>query len=279
MNLRRRVSSYFSSSYLEKGYLAKMIPDITDIQWKQCPHELVALFEEEDEVKSSNPRFNSSLRDCGKYVYIAYSDEEFPFFYISKTKPDNLFFGPFYRRFLAEIVFDLLTSVLGLRTCRNMSGGCVRGGLQLCMRPCIDPDSAKYQVRIKRAFDFLKGDSDDFLHDVENFMLSLSENGEFERAIEIRDKRKYLRFYLKRAIFIKNFAENSILVKTKNGYSFLFDKGQILMLSEKSVSKKAALARLAEKDLFLEMSEIQLYDRGNILYSWISRKGGKVVLL
>ncbi len=279
INLRRRVASYFSESYKKKGYLRRMIPEITDIQWRECPHELIALLEEEDEIKRFNPRFNSELRKVGKYVYIGKTSEDIPSFFLSNDKPDDVFYGPFFRRFLGEKVFELCTDIMGLRTCRKMQEGCIRGQMGNCRMPCVKGDTSSYSYNVKIISDFLSGVDPTFLRKVDEFMAALAEDGKFERAAYVRDNRRYLRYYFKRAAFIRNFSENPCIFITNDGYSILMSGGRVLLSDEKPLKRKVALARLPDFDLSLKLSAERLHDRGNILYAWMRKRGGEFILI
>ena len=195
-SLKNRVRSYFSST--EQNYKTRvLISNIADINYIVTANELEALLLENNLIKKYKPKYNILLKDDKGYPYLRINPKEsFPKLELArKIKYDGaLYFGPYHGATSAKIIQDIATEIYPLRTCsydiinRKNIKPCLKYHINRCPAPCLNKDIALYQKNVKGIISFLKGNDSDVQEILKEKMNKASENLEFERAAEIRDK-------------------------------------------------------------------------------------------
>jgi excinuclease ABC subunit C len=198
-SLRRRVSSYFSSSAPLKTRL--MAEEITDVDFISCDSPEQALILEAALIKEKKPKYNISLRDGKSYPYIEITKEEFPRIFISrpKKKSKNILFGPYPKAGPLKAALDMIRKIFPYCSCKkgcspssSRRGGkspCLYYHLDLCPAPCAGKVSRlEYKDNISNISKILRGERRKLVRKLKNKMLRLSGSRKFEAAAAIRDK-------------------------------------------------------------------------------------------
>ena len=207
--LRTRLMSYFRAAFpLDKG--ARIIREAGDLAWDYQPSEFAALLEELRQIKRFRPRLNVMMkRDARHYAFIRISTGAAPKFMVVRGAGNDehgTYFGPFHGARQLEEALRELNDVLGLRDCRldlpmhfedqtelpvapPRTPGCIRHEIGKCLGPCIGATTqARYRARLRLAREFLEGAHEAPIDTLRSAMEASSEQLEFERAAQLRDK-------------------------------------------------------------------------------------------
>ena len=195
-SLKNRVRSYFNST--EQNYKTRvLISNIADINYIVTANELEALLLENNLIKKYKPKYNILLKDDKGYPYLRINPKtSFPKLELArKIKYDGaLYFGPYHGATSARIIQDIATEIYPLRTCsydlnkRKNIKPCLKYHINRCPAPCINKDINLYKKNANGIISFLKGNDSNVQDILKDKMLKASENLEFERAAELRDK-------------------------------------------------------------------------------------------
>lgn len=199
-NLKKRVSSYFSSRALDAKTqsLVKQIKDIT-ITVTASENEAVLL--ECNLIKSHKPYYNVLLRDDKSYPYIYISHHKFPRIdiYRGNRKKNGQYFGPYPNSLAVRETINLLQKIFKLRTCRDSyynarTRPCLLHQIDRCTAPCVDLISKDdYGSSVRMAELFLRGKNDQVITDLQDKMEAASVATEYEQAAQLRDQITRLR--------------------------------------------------------------------------------------
>ena len=207
--LRTRLMGYFRAEYpAEKG--ARILREAAEVKWEYLPSEFEALLEELRLIKRWRPRFNVMMkRDARHHAFIKMSRGSAPKLAVARsagTDDTGVYFGPFHGAHQLEDALRELNDVLGLRDCRNdmpmhfsdqvefpevppRTPGCIRFEIGKCLGPCVAATTvAEYRDRFGLARKFLEGTYEAPLASLRAAMEASSDQLEFERAAQLRDK-------------------------------------------------------------------------------------------
>ena len=195
-SLKNRVRSYFSST--EQNYKTRvLVTNIADINYIITTNELEALLLENNLIKKYKPKYNILLKDDKGYPYLRINPKEsYPKLELArKIKYDGaLYFGPYHGATSARIIQDIATEIYPLRTCsydllkRKNIKPCLKYHINCCPAPCINHDAILYKKNVDGIVSFLKGNDGNVYDILKDKMIKASDNLEFERAAELRDK-------------------------------------------------------------------------------------------
>lgn len=199
LSLRNRVQSYFSDSLSDRPYVKKMVPLISEVKVVQTNNEIESLVLESNLIKKFKPKYNSDLKDDKSYAWIFVSTkEEFPSVKIVRNiSADELkngkLFGPYPNSQSAKRVFTYLRKLYPFCTCtsKKIKGEkkCMYYDLGLCPGPYQGLISKEeYKINIKEIIKFLKGRKRGHISTLEKQMKTYSNEKEYEKAAELRDK-------------------------------------------------------------------------------------------
>ncbi|MCR5222829.1 MAG: excinuclease ABC subunit UvrC [Lachnospiraceae bacterium] len=191
--LRNRVRSYFRESTKKTEKIAQMVSKIDWFEYVVTDSELEALVLENNLIKEHQPKYNTMLKDDKTYPYIKVTlQETYPRILVTRqVKKDNArYFGPYTSAASVRETVDLLRKLYKIRTCRNLKeGSCLYYHIGQCDAPCEKKISGEeYGENVKKALQFLNGDYKPLLSALKDQMLEASENLEFEKAAELRDR-------------------------------------------------------------------------------------------
>jgi len=190
INLRKRVSSYFSRQQSQKTNT--LLSKADKIEYIISGSEEQALILEAALIKEKKPKYNVALRDDKSYPCLKISQEEFPRVYISRFhyKNKDLTFGPYPRAKTLKAALALIRKIFPYRTCKKMSKkACLFFHLNLCPAPCIKKvNSLDYKAYIDSLSQILKGERKRLIKNLESRMNKLARQKKFEAAARIRNR-------------------------------------------------------------------------------------------
>jgi excinuclease ABC subunit C len=199
-NLRKRLISYTKPDKLSNR-IRRMTFLAQKIETTQTNSDLEAILLEHNLIKKHKPKFNILLKDDKRFAEIAI-DKKHHFGAIFKTrslnKKDIYSFGPFASGFDVNRVIDVLRKNFKLRNCSDSEFSrrkkpCMEFQIKKCSAPCVGEISLQdYQKSIHEAIDFLSGKSSQIQVEMARQMRIFSEEQQYEKAAEIRDKIKSL---------------------------------------------------------------------------------------
>ena len=198
INLHNRVRSYFRENIGRGPMIDKMVTLIARFEYIVTDSELEALVLENNLIKEYSPKYNTLLKDDKTYPYIKVTlGEEYPRILFSRTmkKDKSKYFGPFTSAAAVKDTIDLLNKLYNLRTCnRNLPRDigldrpCLNYHIKQCLAPCQGYISREqYREQINQALEFLNGNYNMILRDLESKMKAAAEVLDFEAAANYRD--------------------------------------------------------------------------------------------
>ena len=197
--LRNRVRSYFHASAQHTPKTQALVEEIRDITWWVTQTELEALVLENELIKRYRPRYNIRLKDDKSYPYIKINwQDDFPKVYVVRKmiKDGGRYFGPYTSGRACYQTLDALRRIFPYLDCDRVIDGkdarpCLYYHIKMCGGPCIGAQNRdEYRATIQQLMDFLQGDSDRVLKQMEEQMARAAENLQFELAALYRDRLK-----------------------------------------------------------------------------------------
>ncbi|MGN0335738.1 MAG: excinuclease ABC subunit UvrC [Lachnospiraceae bacterium] len=198
ISLKNRVRQYFQSSRNKGPKIEQMVTRIARFEYIVTDSELEALVLECNLIKEHRPKYNTMLMDDKTYPYIKVTTgEAYPRVLFSRQmkKDKAKYYGPYTSAGAVKDTIELLRKLYKIRTCsRNLPKDegkdrpCLNYHIKQCDAPCqgyISPE--EYGKNVKKAMEFLNGNYDLILKELEEKMLAASEAMEFETAIEYRE--------------------------------------------------------------------------------------------
>lgn len=201
ISLRNRVRQYFRPSHNEGLKKEQMVKQIERFEYIITDSELEALILECNLIKEHRPKYNTMLRDDKTYPYIRVTlGEAFPRVLFSRQgmerKSDkSRYFGPYTSAGAVKDTIELIQKLYKLRTCNRSlpkdigkERPCLNYHIHQCMAPCQGYISQEeYRERIRQAMEFLNGNYQPVMKELEEKMQTASDELEFEKAIEYRE--------------------------------------------------------------------------------------------
>ena len=260
-NLRNRVSSYFKNINSHNAKTLELVKNIRDIEFFICKTEVEALILENNLIKKNKPKYNILLKDEKTYPYIKFTREKFPKIEVVRsTKRLNEkadYFGPYPMGIFFAV--KSLLKIFPMRDCnRNMekiTKPCLKYHMNTCPAPCMYKDiETEYNVNVENFKSFLKGHQSDILDILEKRMKHFSDNMEFERAINEREKINSLKRMLETQIieYSKEINADVFVFEEKREFVFLC----VLNIREGKVINKNHIKISMEKS-----QEDELFER------------------
>lgn len=204
VSLRKRVHQYFQASHNEGIKKEQMVKKICRFEYIITDSELEALVLECNLIKEHRPKYNTMLRDDKTYPYIKVTlGEDFPrvLFCRSIKKDKSKYFGPYSSAGAVKDTIDLLKKLYQIRSCNRClprdigkERPCLNYHIKQCPAPCQGYISAEeYRKQVDGVLDFLNGNYQPLLRELEQKMQQASDAMEFEKAIEYRELRNSVR--------------------------------------------------------------------------------------
>ncbi len=198
INLHNRVRSYFRKIHGRGPQIEKMVQQIARFEYIVTDSELEALVLENNLIKENSPKYNTLLKDDKTYPFIKVTvSEAFPRVQFSREmkKDKSRYFGPYTSAAAVKDTIELLNKLFKLRTCNRVlprdigqERPCLNHHIGQCLAPCQGYISQEeYRGRVDRALEFLGGNYNMILKDLEKKMQDAAEELNFEEAIRYRD--------------------------------------------------------------------------------------------
>lgn len=198
-NLKKRVRQYFGSYGKKDKKVEAMVSHIKDFEYIIVQNELESLILESNLIKEYHPKYNILLRDDKQYPYIKVTvNESFPrVMKTRKTMKDGAkYYGPYPNVLAVNEAIEIFHEVYPIRNCKldlDKNRGNIRPCLNYFIKRCIGPclgtiDKEDYLPYINDILLFLDGKEEKLIQLLEEKMLKASQDLEYERAAEYRDK-------------------------------------------------------------------------------------------
>lgn len=198
VSLRNRVRQYFRPSHNEGLKKDQMVRQIERFEYIITDSELEALILECNLIKEHRPKYNTMLRDDKTYPYIRVTlGEDFPRVLFSRQmkKDKSRYFGPYTSAGAVKDTIELIQKICTLRTCSRSlpkdigkERPCLNYHIHQCMAPCQGNISKEdYRRQIGKALEFLNGNYQPVVKELEEKMQAASQDMNFEKAIEYRE--------------------------------------------------------------------------------------------
>lgn len=198
VNLHNRVRSYFRENIGRGPAIDKMVTRIARFEYIVTDSELEALVLENNLIKENSPKYNTLLKDDKTYPYIKVTvGEDYPRILFSRTmkKDKSRYFGPYTSAAAVRDTIDLLSKLYCLRTCNRslprdigLERPCLNYHIKQCLAPCSGyVDKEQYREQVGRALEFLNGNYNVILKELEGKMKAAAEKLDFEAAAGYRD--------------------------------------------------------------------------------------------
>ncbi len=196
INLKSRVSSYFRDMHFDRPRIHQMIPLIDDIQIQETNNEIEALVLESALVREIQPPYNSALKDDKSYAWIYITTrDEFPTVKIVRSFKKGEYkrgrmFGPYPSGYTVQRVYRYLRRIYPFCTCKNKD---CKSSLDFHIGLCPGPyanaiTKEEYRENINNIIKFLNGKQANHIRRLEKEMKEYSNNQNFEKAAQLRDR-------------------------------------------------------------------------------------------
>jgi excinuclease ABC subunit C len=223
INLKKRVKSYFSGTIVDNKtiYLVKQIADIDYIITND---ESEAFIAEAAIIKKHQPHYNILLKDSKSYPFIKITTTEaFPRVEITRDikKDGNQYYGPYTNVIYMKKLLEHLEWFFPHRSCsrticetKNLyARACLNLQMGKCPGPCMGKITrADYMKNIHKIVKHLLGKSDDLLKDMKREMQELSDDLQYEKAAQLRDKiLRLTAIYKKSKVYFEDFQDRDVI--------------------------------------------------------------------
>lgn len=219
--LKNRVRSYFTGAHDQKT--ARLVAEITDFEYIVTSSNIEALLLEMNLIKKYEPRYNVMLKDDKSYPFLKITAERHPRLIITrKVKKDGgHYFGPYPNVGAANETKKLLDRLYPLRKCRTLPDRvCLYYHIGQCLAPCEFPVSKeKNEEMVEGIRKFLRGGYHETKRQLTQQMHEASEQLQFERARELRDRIQHIETVMeKQKMILNDFIDRDV-------FGYAFDKG------------------------------------------------------
>ena len=199
-SLRSRLSNYFADPATLHPRTAQMVATAATVEWIQVRNEVEALMLEYSLLQRFKPRFNVRLVDDKSYPFLAITmthEWPRPMVMRGKRRKGVRYFGPYGHAYAIRETLDLVLRTFPVRTCsdakleRHTKQGrpCLLYHIEKCSGPCIGAvDHETYDRHLAGLVEFLEGNSEPVVAQLEADMAAAAADLEFELAARLRDR-------------------------------------------------------------------------------------------
>src|SRR5256714_11759115 len=221
--------------------IAHMNSDPAEMIFISTASETEALLLESNLIKRLKPRYNVQLRDDKSFPNILLRTDH-PFPQVLKHRgarnPNGTYFGPFASAAAVNMTLNTLQRAFLLRSCSDAvfhgrTRPCLLHQIKRCSAPCVGRiDEQSYGALVQQAENFLTGKSRLVQEQLAHEMQQASEQMEFERAAQLRDRiRAMSRIHAHQGINPSTLMEADIFALHRDGAQsciqvFFFRAGQ-----------------------------------------------------
>jgi len=214
-DLRKRVASYFHGNVFKGKKTQRLINETRQIEITIVNSEFDAILLENTLIKEHQPKYNILLKDDKTFPFILVTNDRFPRV-ISTRNMDTTkgqYFGPYASVRAMNNVLDLVRNLYYLRTCKYLLTEsninkqkykvCLEYHIGKCKAPCVGLQSEdEYNLEIKYVLNILKGNLKPVRDYFKDQMKAFSEDLEFERAEEEKQRLLLLDKFQSRSLVV-----------------------------------------------------------------------------
>ncbi|MEM9274383.1 MAG: excinuclease ABC subunit UvrC [Cyanobacteria bacterium P01_F01_bin.143] len=195
--LRSRVRSYFRDSQRLSDRIAMMVRQVREIEFIVTDTESEALALEANLIKQHQPYYNVLLKDDKKYPYVCITwSEDYPRIYITRkrrlSKAKDRYYGPYVDTRLLRYTLHIIKRAFPLRQRRQplfKNRPCLNYDMGKCPGVCQDLITPEeYHQTMQKVAMVFQGRTDELVKTLQAQMLQASEDLEFEKAAQLRDR-------------------------------------------------------------------------------------------
>ena len=214
-NLKKRVSSYFTTKNTKSYKINTLVKQISDIKHIVVNSEQDALLLENNLIKKLQPKYNVLLKDDKTFPWICIKKESFPRIFSTRrfVRDGSEYFGPYTSAYMVKTLLSLIRELYPLRTCsynltkENILKGnfkkCLEYHMGNCKAPCEGLQSKDdYENSIHQIKNVLKGNIQEVIAYLKNTMLEFSKAYQFENAEVIKHKILLLERYKSKSTIV-----------------------------------------------------------------------------
>ncbi len=214
--LKNRVRQYFQKTNKTER-IKKMVSQIDHFEYIVVDSEMEALILECNLIKLHKPKYNVLLKDDKMYPYIKITiNEDFPTVRITRKKLNDgaKYYGPYTNAYATKETVDFLNKVYLLKQCRKIftkkETPCLNYHIKKCMGICAgNVTKEEYRKIINQVMAVLDGKAEELIKQIKAEMVEASNNLQFEKAADLRDKISSLQNLLQRQK-MDNISENDL---------------------------------------------------------------------
>lgn len=214
--LKNRVRQYFQKTNKTER-IKKMVSQIDHFEYIVVDSEMEALILECNLIKLHKPKYNVLLKDDKMYPYIKITiNEDFPTVRITRKKLNDgaKYYGPYTNAYATKETVDFLNKVYLLKQCRKIftkkETPCLNYHIKKCMGICAGKvTKEEYRKIINQVMAVLDGKAEELIKQIKVEMVEASNNLQFEKAADLRDKISSLQNLLQRQK-MDNISENDL---------------------------------------------------------------------
>ena len=204
VNLKNRVRQYFQHTP-KPPKVEAMVSHIEDFQYIITSNETEALTLESNLIKALMPRYNILLKDDKHFPYVRLdTKQDFPRFeVVRRVKKDGAkYFGPYLSSLSLKDALTAIRDIFPVRHCKKdihkaiarNERPCLMYHLGKCCAPCSGKVSREeYHRLLESVSRFLEGHTGPIIELLTEQMQSASENMEYEKAAQLRDRIKAIK--------------------------------------------------------------------------------------
>ncbi|MBR0026320.1 MAG: excinuclease ABC subunit UvrC [Clostridia bacterium] len=200
VNLKNRVRQYFQASKTHSPKVRAMVSHIEDFELILTANETEALTLECNLIKQYRPRYNILLKDDKHFPYVRVDlKQDFPRLeVVRKVKKDGArYLGPYLSGIALRDSLNAVRDYFPIRHCKKdlkkaiakRERPCLMHHVGKCCAPCSGNISREeYHAQLQQVIAFLEGHTQDVIKTMTEQMMEASDNMEFERAAQLRDR-------------------------------------------------------------------------------------------
>ncbi len=214
-DLRKRVASYFRGNVFKGKKTQRLINETKQIEITIVNSEFDAILLENTLIKEHQPKYNILLKDDKTFPFILVTNDRFPRVISTRNMDTSKgqYFGPYASVRAMNNVLDLVRNLYYLRTCKYLLTEsninkqkykvCLEYHIGKCKAPCVGLQSeVEYNLEIKYVLNILKGNLKPARDYFKDQMKALSEDLEFERAEEAKQRLLLLDKFQSRSVVV-----------------------------------------------------------------------------
>ena len=243
-NLKKRVKSYFSTRQVDQK-TRSLVSNISNISVVLVDTESDALLLENNLIKKFKPKYNILLKDGKSYPWICIKKERFPRIFLTRKviHDGSEYFGPYTNIKTILTLLDLINNIYPIRKSNyNVSEKIINDNkIKLSLRVLEknshfiilgfekDNHNSKnlisentYNSIIYSVKNILKGKFSKSKMYLKEQMIRFSNNQEYEKALECKDKLKALENYQSKSMIVSSKIKNLDIFSIISDDSYAF---------------------------------------------------------